>query len=337
MSKCAGCGNNLPANARFCPLCGTASAPSHPAASNRTVTAMPAHSGTPYMAPPADDNRKKVAMAAGFGVLVLALAAFLFVKASGILSANKTEAPSAAVLNAPQTQTVQAPILNAPPVKKPEAPVIQPPAAIGNPMPEDVIAYLRWLKQFEAARRSLESKGAGAMTLALQDLIKEYTTGASMGLLDGDSTGASPPEHKPANYAATIGAVIQEWNQAAQVFQAKTPPNPCAPLATSYGGALSAGVQQMGELQGILTSAQQSLQGANGQTTPDAQNALTQLMQQKNTRGMSKSVDQQYGDANTALDAVRDRYTSIPEDISRSQFRIQTDGGSLMMPPGLGL
>jgi hypothetical protein len=330
MPKCPGCGNETPGNARFCPLCGAPSNATIPPG-NQTMMNPVGYAAAP------ESGKNKTAMAVGFGVVAVAIAAFLLFKASGLLAANKTEAPKNAVLNAPVTQTVQAPVMNAPPVKAPPAPVIQPPPNAENPMPEDVIAYLRWLKQFEGARRSLESKGAAVMTSSLQDLIKEYTTGASMGLLDGDSGVSGTTEHKPQNYAATIGAVIQEWNQASGVFQQKIPPDPCAALATSYGGALRAGVDQMSQLQGILTSAQQSMQNAGGNSTPDAQGALTQLFEQKNSRGMSKSVDQQYGDSNAALDAVRGRYTSMPDDISRQNFSIQTDGGSLMMPPGLGL
>jgi len=335
MAKCTGCGNEMTGAARFCPLCGREAAGASPASANPTLMNQPTGYGGGAVAD--DASKKKTAMAVGFGVLALAIAAFLLFKASGLLASNKTQAPPAAVLNAPQTVTVAAPVINAPPVKKPEAPVIQPPQNAQNPMPEDVIAYLRWLKQFEGARKSLESKGAATMTVALQDLIKEYTTGASMGLLDGDSTGSSPPEHKPMNYGVMIGAVIQEWHQANALFQQKTPPDPCANLATTYGGALRAGVEQMSSLLGILTNAQNSIKNAGGQSTPDAQSSLTQLFQQKNSKEMSQSVDQQYGNANTALDAIRSRYTSMPDDISRQNFTIQTDGGSLMMPPGLGL
>ena len=273
----------------------------------------------------------------GAGVSLLLVAGFLFAKASGLIFARPTAAPVTGVLSAPPTQTVQAPVLNAPQVAVPKAPVLAPPASVGNPMPEDIIAYLRWLKQFEGARRNLEAKGASQMTLCLQDLIKEYTTGQSMGLLDGDSTGATPPEHKPMNYAAIIGGVIQEWNQATTIFQGKTPPNPCAPLATGYNQALTAGVQQMSQLQGVMTGAQASLKQSGGQSNTNTQQTLTDLFAQKNSKQASQSVDGLYGSANTALDDLRNRYTQIPPDISKAQFDIKSDGGSLMMPPGLGL
>ncbi len=291
-----------------------------------------------YQAPVNNNGGGKIAAAIGGGVVLLAIAGFLFAKATGVLSAKKTEAPVTGVLTAPPTQTVQAPVLQVPPVAAPKAaPVLNPPATVGNPMPEDIIAYLRWLKQFEAARKSLEAKSAQQMTLCLQDLIKEYTTGASMGLLDGDSSGATPPEHKPMNYAAIIGGVIGEWNGAATVFQQKTPPNPCAPLATAYNGALTASVQQMSQLQSVMTNATASLKANNGQQTTNTQQSLTQLFQQKNGKQASQSVDGLYGSADSALNEVRNRYTDIPADISQAQFGIKSDGGSLMMPPGLGM
>lgn len=351
MAKCTGCGAELAPKARFCALCGKEAAiqPSQGGATQAFASApVPAHqmqypqptyqAGPLAVPQPSGGGGGKVAAAVGAGVVLLAIAGFLFAKATGVLSARKTEAPVTGVLTAPPTQTVQAPVLSVPPVAGPKAaPVLAPPLSVGNPMPEDVIEYLRWLKKFEAARRNLEAKGAQQMTLCLQDLIKEYTTGASMGLLDGDSSGATPPEHKPMNYAAIIGGVIQEWNGAATIFQQKSPPNPCANLATGYNQALTAGVQQMSELQGVMTNAQASLKANGGKSTGDTQQTLTGLFAQKNSKQASQSVDGLYGSANNALDEVRNRYTQMPADIDKAHFDIKSDGGSLMMPPGLGM
>ena len=298
---------------------------------------QPTYQSGPPQNEPGGNGNGKIIGAVSAGVALLLVAGFLFAKASGLLSAKPTTPPAAGVLAAPPTQTVQAPVLAVPPVAAPKAPVLAPPASVGNPMPEDIIAYLRWLKQFEMARRGLEAKGATQMTLCLQDLIKEYTTGQSMGLLDGDSTGATPPEHKPMNYAAVIGSVIQEWNSATTLFQQKTPPNPCAPLATGYNQALTAGVQQMSQLQGVMTGAQASLKQSGGQSNTNTQQSLTDLFAQKNSKQASQSVDALYGNANASLDELRNRYTQIPADISKGQFDIKSDGGSMTMPPGLGL
>ena len=345
MAKCTGCGAALVPNARFCALCGkeaattpgaTQSFASAPVPTHQTQMVTPTYQTAPSASSSSGSN--KVAIAVGAGLLLVVIAGLLFAKTMGVLTARKTEAPVTGVLTAPPTQTVQAPVLSVPPVAGPKAaPVLAPPASVGNPMPEDIIAYLRWLKQFEAARQRLEAKGAQQMTLCLQDLIKEYTTGASMGLLDGDSSGSAPPEHKPMNYAAIIGGVIQEWNGASAIFQQKQPPNPCAPLATNYNQALTAGVQQMSQLQGVMTNAQEGLKANGGKSTGDTQNTLTQLFQQKNSKQMSQSVDGLYQSANAALDELRNRYTNIPPDISQGQFSIKSDGGSLMMPPGLGM
>jgi hypothetical protein len=320
--------------ARFCPICGAAlAAPSPPPDTN----AKPSGAAPAAPIAPVGFGSKRTALFIGGGLLALAIAGFLFARASGILGTPSPRTPAAGVLSAPPTQTAQAPVLAPPAVDAPQAPVLTPPQTQGIPMPDDVVEYLRWLKWFEGERRKLEAECASQLTLALQELIKDYTTGASLGLLDaepGDS-GATPAPR--ASHSVAIAQVIQKWNQATAVFQQKTPPDPCAGLATTYGQALAAGVQQMGTLQGILNTAQESIKGANGQSTGDAQSALTELFQQKNTKGMSKSVDTLYTEANGGLDTVRNAYTSLPADIDRAHFDIRSEGGSMALPSILGL
>lgn len=336
MPRCPSCGTPSPAMARFCSICGSALAPPAAPPPARTV-AIP--TPAPAGAPDAGTKRglPRAALAGGAGLALIALAGFLFARASGLLGAPAPASSATGVLAAPAVQTAPAPILSAPETQAPQEPVLAPPGTVDNAMPEDVIAYLRWLKQFEAERRRLEAECASQLTLALQDLIKDYTTGASLGLLDADSTGETPREHSAPSHGATIADVIQKWNQATGIFQQKIPPNPCASLATTYGQALAAGVQQMGAIQGILATAQASIKEAGGRSTGDAQSALTDLFQQKSTRSMSRNVDSLIRDANGALDALRDRYTQMPSDIDRAHFSITAESGGLALPPLLGL
>jgi hypothetical protein len=348
MARCTGCGAQLAAKARFCSLCGKeatpavvapAAAPSatrHPGA-GAVSPARPAGAAAPV---PAAGGRKNGALLATASALALVLALFFVLKASGLLGAKRTEVPSAPVLNAPDTQTATAPVLNAPRTQPatapvinapavsppPQAPILTPPTAKGNPMPEDVIAYLRWLKQFEAARHSLEDRGAAQLSVVAQELIKESMTGAhTLGTLDDDPTEPSSNKKALDFDFGPLQKVIADWNQATAKFQGYPPPNPCATLATNYNGALATSVREMSHIVGGFQSAMDSLTKSNGQPTGDMMQVLTGLKSEQRSHEGSKSIDTQYGDANAALDAVRDQYTNIPEDIDARHFQIKEE------------
>ena len=263
--------------ARFCNICGAAVAPA-------TAAPPATASGTPPLRPQAapvhaapvptqgGGMNKAALIALISGIVLIGAAAFLFAKSAGVLNAQKPTVPTAGVINAPNTQAAQAPILTPPQPGLPKAPIIQPPATVGNPMPEDVIAWLRWLKWFEAERKRLETKSTGELILQLQSAIKEYTTGESLGLLDGSfETGDKPTKAAP-NYGAAISKVVQEWNQAAGVFKAPAGgnkpklPDACAPLASNYGQALDAGIQEMTKLMTTMNNVLQSMSGQEGGT-----------------------------------------------------------------------
>nr|CAA9238649.1 hypothetical protein AVDCRST_MAG63-1335 [uncultured Armatimonadetes bacterium] len=339
MAKCPGCGSDLNAAARFCALCGRAIAlPPPPGATSpggagtmgggqasaRGLSDAPGPSST-------DAGKRKVALAVGCGTALVAVAAFLLFRASGLLAAPTPERRSAAVLSAPPTQAPQAPVMNAPAPQAPPAPVVQAPRTAENPMPDDVIAYLRWLKQFEAARQNLEYRGMAELTVFTQ----KATTGALESLLNADPEGNPEPVKPENNPVAGIGKVIQDWNAAAQLFQQKTPPDACAPLATTYNQALVGGVARMSALHGTLISALQSIQGAGGQSTPMSADALAQLYRQKGTREGSIDVDAAYAQANTSLDTLRAQYTSMPDDVRT--FDVKSGGGGMQLPFGMGM
>jgi len=266
----------------------------------------------------------------GGGIAALAIVAFIVAKAAGVFSGQKVDTPSSGVLVAPPVQTVNAPVLSAPSVSTlPSAPVLQAPAVKGNPMPDDVIEYLRWLKQFEAARHQLESKGDAQLTLLMEDATKDMMTGKSMGLLDGDPN--TPTTSKGPDFSS-LDSIIQDWNKATGIFQQKTPPNPCATLATDYNGALIAAVSEMSSVVGTFRDALSSIKSANGEKTPQAQDTLTQLFQEKNTKGQSRGIDQSFQGADAALDAVRNQYSSMPDDINKQNFSIKSEGSGFAIP-----
>ncbi|MBB6049914.1 hypothetical protein [Armatimonas rosea] len=346
--------------ARFCSICGAAvTAATPPPVSAATSAARPQPAARPQQpqptvygqpqgasygqpmatAQPANANGlNKAGLAALIaGIVLVGAAGFLFAKSSGVLNAQKPVAPQGAVINAPNTQPAQAPVLSAPQPTLPNAPILKPPAMVGNPMPADVIAWLRWLKWFEGERKRLEAKSAGELIVQLQNAIKEYMTGESLGLLDGSFESGEKPKKPAPNYGEQIAKVIGEWNQAANVYKtpgaANKPPLPdtCAPLASGYGEALDAGIAEMSKLMNTLNATLGSMGGQNGDTS-GAQNAVRDLMAQKSSKSASKSVDALFSDANAALDAVRNRYTEIPSDIDSSHFRIVSEGASLSLP-----
>jgi hypothetical protein len=341
MARCTGCGAQLAARARFCSLCGkeappeVIAAPPPGAARSAAVTApRPGAAANPAAA----GGKKNVALITTASALALALLIFLGLKASGVLGAKRTEAPTAAVLNAPATEPVTAPVINAPAASPPpQAPILTPPVAKGTPMPEDVIAYLRWLKQFEAARRNLEDRGSAQLSVVAQELIKESMTGAqSLGTLDDDPTQASSDKRGLVFDFAPLNKVIADWNLATGKFQSYPPPNPCASLAMTYNGALSTSVREMSQIVGSFQSAMNSLNSSNGQPSSDMMNVLTDLKAEHRSHEGSKNIDAQYSDANTALDRVRDQYTDIPPDIDGQHFQIKSE--SLSSPlTGLAL
>uniref|UniRef100_UPI003750C1AB hypothetical protein n=1 Tax=Armatimonas sp. TaxID=1872638 RepID=UPI003750C1AB len=269
------------------------------------------------------------------GIVLVGVAGFLFAKSSGVLNAQKPMSPTGAVINAPNTQTAPAPILSAPQPQMPKAPILKPPGTVGNPMPADVIAYLRWLKWFEGERHRLESKNEGEVMPMLMTVIKDLMAGESLGLLDGTFESGEKPTKPAPNYSEDINKVIGEWNQASSVFKQKMPPDPCAPLATSYSQSIDASVQSMSSILSGFSATLQKMKDSNGDTNV-ATGALKNLMGEKNSKSSSHNIDALYRGANAALDAVRNRYTDIPLDISGSNFQIVSEGSSLSIP-GLGM
>ena len=368
MTRCLKCGSTLAPHSRFCSICGTevvAANPQHvtsvqpnvqPNAVNpmlrpdRTAAfgspaANPAGAHT-YNAPdPERENRRRLAIALGSGAGLIAVAGLLFA-AVNVLGAKKPETGNAGVLSAPPTQTVQAPLLSAPAPVVAVAPVLDAPQTVvakGTPMPEGIIEYLRWLKAYEKDRLALQAKSEGQMMLVMTQLVKTGMAGTpEMGLLNGDSedtkgnTSAAP---QPAIDEKAINGVIGDWNQAASIFQQKTPPNPCATLATNYGSGINSSVTAMTQILGAGVRAVNSIAKAGGEKTGDASEVLSFLKDEHNNKGLSQGIEASFGAANDALDALRARYTDIPADIDKAQFTIKSGGssGPSIPIPGLGM
>lgn len=372
MTRCLKCGSTIAPHARFCSVCGAEAVPASPQGANvtqgfhqtpagggnpnvtqgfsrtstfggadlGTTTAFTTQNGTAVNSEA--ENRKRMGIALGGGAALLIIAGLIFASASGLLGAKKPNTGGAAVLSAPPAQTVQAPVLTAPAPVVHTAPVVNAPPAKGNPMPADVIEYLRWLKKFEAGRLALESKSEAQMLLVVQELIKVGMVGTkSMGLLDGDSEEASRDAKNagPTIDTRATNAVIADWNTAAGIFQQKSPPNVCATLASNYNGGLTSSVKGMTEILGAGVRAVESINAAGGEKTGDASEVLSFLTDQKNNASMSKNIEGFFTASDQSLDLVRSQYTEIPADIDKAQFTIKSgNAGGINIPiPGLGM
>jgi hypothetical protein len=352
MTRCPGCGSQLAANARFCSLCGQGVAP--PAATptqQQPTQQMPPRTGQyqqptgqytqqPYAGqhptlhptgqyttgqypagypqqPAPSDGKGKLAVAAVVGGLIAALALFLLLKASGVLGGKQAEVGSGAVLTAPETKPVA-------------APVMAPPASKDNPMPEDVVRYLRWLKQFDAARRSMEHRGIAAYLR-----VPAMLTTQMMNEFDENNAGQPKPQRN--EVADEIGTVVQKMNEATGVFQQTQPPGPCVPLGSAYLGALTSKTQQMSKLQGMVTQIFAAID-TSGNSNSQAQQMLPSLMAEMQNKTMSKEADAADTAASQALNALRSQYTSMPADVR--DFDIGPVNTNLdpksVIPPGMG-
>ena len=56
------------------------------------------------------------------------------------------------------------------------------------------------------------------------------------------------------------------------------------------------------------------------------------FFQEKNTKGQSRGIDQSFQGADAALDAVRNQYSSMPDDINKQNFSIKSEGSGFAIP-----
>jgi hypothetical protein len=305
----------------------------------------PQQTGTPtgaYAAPTGNGgNSQRTAYIAGGVALATAAGILIGLKAFGLLGAKTPTTPTAGILAAPQTQTAPAPVLAAPQVNvsaPPPAPVLAPAPNEGAPMPDDVARWLRWLKKIEAYRRQLKNESDVALVTAYAEMIK-----APLQEMMKEPDDIKDENMVPTKAFEQIGAISAKWNQLAAVFQAGPQPpvdwnagkpnlpDPCAPTATAYNQLLTTIVQQQAQLQQLAQSGIQSAGKSGGAATPDVQNILSQLYGQANGKGMSRTADAAFTQADTALNSLRARYTSVPADVDRAQLYIQ-DQGSISVP-----
>lgn len=337
MARCKACGTEAPAMARFCSICGAAvAAPTPPPASAASATAnsrVPT-SSTPLSGPPAAINRTpaptpppsydsggdggKKALAIGSALVLLGVAGFFIAKSSGLLGAAPTKAPQSNVLTAPDTKPATGPVLGAPQVEAPKSqPVLAQPPPVNTAMPEDIIAYLRWLKALNQNLQGMHSDIVATGTTILPTLYGDLAK------IAGETEADAPAPNNSAT-VQKLQKIVMDLNQVTATFQGRTPPNPCAPLATEYNKALQTTVGQTASMAQMFTKLITSLTQDAQQGTASSQDMLPNLMRELNGNGLSKSADAGFNSADTALNQLRDRYTQIPSDIAPGNFQLKS-------------
>ena len=330
MEKCTACGGSIPESARFCALCGKAISlgTSNPAFGKLAPQMTPPVTESPTVpsAGPIQDPKKWII--GGIAAIgLLGLGAFL-AKTAGLLGSQPTSTKSTAILAPPQTQTANAPVLQAPTTNAPEAPVLTPPGQTGIPMPEDVIAYLRWLKQYHADLRQLSSSLEG---VAMQ-IIPTMTVNGYNQLFNEEENKINVPGQDQTR--GRLLDVTSQLNQMAGRFNGVRPPDPCAPLAGQYQQSMNVHLQQIAKLATLLQKIMEN--------PADAATLLPELTAEQGSKSMSGRADGAVKGADQQLNALRDRYIDIPSDINRGTFQIDTldsglNPGKLLGGKGLGM
>jgi hypothetical protein len=182
-------------------------------------------------------------------------------------------------------------------------------------MPEDVIAYLRWLKRFDQVLRDVNSR----LEAVGVSVIPEIYTGM-ISQISGD--GDEPQRQPGSGVVDKLSTISTELNQLTAQFRQMPPPEPCAPLAAAYGDALAAAVRGSAQMVSVFGKVAQSFSGNVDQGAQDRQQMLPDLMKELQGGAISGGVDRSFQGANSALDALRDRYTRVPSDIDRNGFGI---------------
>jgi len=179
----------------------------------------------------------------------------------------------------------------------------------------EVVAYLRWLKSFEAERHHLQVNHAVS-------LAPLFTTAGYADMLSEDAPPIiGPPELAVARrFEERVSPVIR-GSAATQAAFEKTPaPAECAALAMNYHGALGHARTGIGT---IFEKTITTIHGmARSKTKLDvALPTLSYLDRENAQKNLSHAVDASFANAATELKELQTRYL-LPPDIDAAHFTI---------------
>jgi hypothetical protein len=295
MNRCGGCGARKSSPLSPCTVCGLAPAPRR--------SAPPLRPPAPQLAPapePRGSTRRRQGFVAIFSLLaVVGSSSYLLGRATnpgGVLSA-----PGAGR----QSGSVRGGIF----------------AAARQPVPAEVVAYLRWLKWFESERHRMQLN-------QIFSLAPLATTAAYADLLSEDAPPLQgPPELAVARrFEEKVSPVIKGWSATVEVFDKQPTPAACQELARHYRAGLT---HTKSALATIFAKTVGTIQKLAGQQDKEslARPTLGWLQEQKEGKALSHRADDGFFAANAALEKLRSRYRELPADIDSAHFSIAPDGG----------
>ena len=198
--------------------------------------------------------------------------------------------------------------------------------AAHQPMPADVVAYLRWLKWFESERHRMQLN----QVFSLAPLA---TTAAYADLLSEDAPPIQgPPELAVAKrFEERVSPVVRGWGATVEVFDKQPVPAACQELAQSYRTALTTTKSAVGT---ILEKTVGTIKQLAGQKNKEelAQPTLSWLTDQRDNKALANRADDGFYGANLALEQLRNRYRDIPADLTPAHFHIVPEESKLKLP-----
>lgn len=304
MNRCPSCGAQKSSATHACRVCGLTPRP-------RTSTPSALPLSVPTDTAPREAPRRSHRRAVG--VLVLSLA--ILVGSTGYLLGRATH-PGGILSAAPQPRTGGGVF-----------------TATHEPMPADVIAYLRWLKWFEGERHRMQLN----QVFSLAPLA---TTAAYADLLSEDAPPIQgPPELAVARrFEEKVSPVVKGWGATLEVFDQQAVPAECQALASAYRNGLTTTKSAIGI---IFERTLGTIRQLAGQKNKEelAQPTLSWLQSEKAGRTLSHQADSGFATANAALAQLRSRYREVPPDLDNTHFQIVAEDArlplTLSLPGGL--
>lgn len=226
---------------------------------------------------------------AGALVLVILIALILQMLLSGgksVTGGDPVAVTGPSVTNAPVIPQGGPSVTNAPAVTPPTGPAL-PTGPEKQPPPPEVLEYLEFVRQVEAARHTLLKDTGRALSMTTNAKGLENMIGWVMG---DDSVPADPL----ADLKKELGIHLNNWQMLIRHFDTKKPPAACVDFAGAYRMGLSNEVEAMRRVS-ILVN------GINLNSTESMSQALTQLQGMKSDPNLQGNIDQAVESADSKL------------------------------------
>ncbi|HPP74297.1 MAG TPA: hypothetical protein PLU88_04125, partial [Armatimonadota bacterium] len=221
--------------------------------------------------------------------LVILIALILQMLLSGgksVTGGDPVAVTGPSVTNAPVIPQGGPSVTNAPAVTPPTGPAL--PTGPGKqPPPPEVLEYLEFVRQVEAARHTLLKDTGRALSMTTNAKGLENMIGWVMG---DDSVPADPL----ADLKKELGIHLNNWQMLIRHFDTKRPPAACADFAGTYRMCMSSQAEAMRRVSTLVN-------GINLNSTESMSQALTQLQGMKSDPNLQGNIDQAVESADSKL------------------------------------